>query len=59
MDKVNYPENTLFYVNQIYLMVRKGKNILFADHFILRQLIAAANVPVGVDNYDMDLMRSR
>lgn len=42
MEKVSYPENTLFYKNQAYLMVQKGKNIIYADHFILGQVNPAA-----------------
>ena len=39
IEKVNYPENSLLYVNQGYL----------TNHFILGQVIPAANVPTDVD----------
>ena len=51
MEKVNYLENTLFYVNQAYMTVQKGENIFYSNHFILRQVIPAANVPTDVDSY--------
>lgn len=51
MEKVNYPENTLFYANQAYLTVQKGKNVLYTDHFILGRVIPAANVTTEVDRY--------
>ena len=28
MEKVNYPENTLFYINQTYLTVKKNKKLI-------------------------------
>ena len=28
MEKVNYPENTLFYINQAYFTVKKNKNLI-------------------------------
>ena len=51
IKKVNYPENTLFYVNQAYLTVQKSENIFYSDHFILGQVIPASNVPTDVDSY--------
>ena len=35
MEKVNFPENTLFYLNQSYLTVKKNKKIFYCDYFIL------------------------
>ena len=52
MEKVNYSEKCLFCVNQAYLTVQKSENILYADHFILEQVIAAPNVPTDVDSYE-------
>lgn len=46
MEKVNFPEYTIFYINQAQSTVQKGDN-----YFILGQVIPAANVPDGVDNY--------
>ena len=48
MKKVNYPQNNLFYMNQAYLTVQKGN----AHHFILGQIIPAADVPSDVQNHD-------
>ena len=48
MEKVSTPENTLFYINQAYLTLQKGENIVYADHFILGQVIPAANIPSDV-----------
>ena len=35
MEKVNFPENTLFYLNQSYLTVKKNKKNFYCDYFIL------------------------
>ena len=52
MEKVNYPENTLFSVTQGYQAVQKGENSLYVDHFILGQVIPATNIPTDVDTYE-------
>ena len=51
MEKVNFPEDTLFYINQGYPIVQNGENILYADHFILDHRVLATNVPTDVENY--------
>ena len=35
MEKVNFPANTLFYLNQSYLTVKKNKKNFYCDYFIL------------------------
>ena len=35
MEKVNFPENILFYLNQSYLTVKKNKKNFYCDYFIL------------------------
>ena len=32
MEKVNFPENTLLYINQAFLTVKKNKNIFYCDY---------------------------
>lgn len=34
------------------MTVQKGKNIIYDDHFILGQIIAAASCPDGTKNYE-------
>ena len=31
MEKINFPENTLIYLNQLYLTVKKNKEIFCCD----------------------------
>ena len=35
MEKVNFPENTLLYINQAFLTVQKSKNIFYCDYYVL------------------------
>ena len=39
MEKVNFPENSLIYVNQAYLTIQKSKKIYYRDYYILGQII--------------------
>ena len=44
IEKVNMPDNTLFYVNQSFLSTVKNGDIAMYNHnFILGQIIVAAN----------------
>ena len=44
LDKVNMPENTLFYINQGFLStVKNGEIAMYVQNFILGQIIIAAN----------------
>ena len=36
MEKVNFPENTLLYINQSNLTVKITKKIFYCDLFIVR-----------------------
>ena len=49
MEKFNFPENTLIYINQTYLRVQRVEKIIYVDHFILGQIISAAKVPIDLD----------
>ena len=52
LEKVNLPENTLFYINQSYLStVKSGEIAMYNHNFILGQLITAANQLTDIENY--------
>ena len=34
MEKVNFAENTLIYLNQSYVTVRKNQKIFYYDYFV-------------------------
>ena len=52
LDKVNIPENCLFYVNQGFLTtIKSGETLMYLDNFIIGQLIIAANQPKDIETY--------
>ena len=52
LEKVNMPENTLYYVNQAFLSTVKNSEIaMYIQNFILGQLIFAANQPKDISEY--------
>ena len=53
MVKVSFPENTLFYINQSYLTVKKNKKIFYCDYFIIGQIVESSNLPLGVSSYTL------
>ena len=53
LEKVNMPENTLYYVNQSFLStVKSGDIAMYNQNFILGQLIVAANQPKDIATYE-------
>ena len=48
MEKVNYPENFLFYVNQVFLTVQKSKQMYHGKQFVYGKV----NVPKDIDSYE-------
>ena len=53
LEKVNMPENALYYVNQYFLStVKKGDIAMYNQNFILGQLITAANQPKDIATYE-------
>ena len=52
LEKVNLPENCLFYVNQAFLStVKNGDIAMYVQNFIIGQLIFAANQPKDISLY--------
>ena len=52
LEKVNMPENTLYYVNQAFLSTVKNSEIAMSiQNFIMGQLIFAANQPKDISEY--------
>ena len=53
LEKKNIAENTLFYINQSFLLTVKNGDIAMYNHnFILGQLIVAANQPSDINAYE-------
>ena len=52
LEKVNIPENCLFYINQGFLStVKSGEIAMYLHNFIIGQLIIAANQPEDITTY--------
>ena len=51
MDKENYPENSIIYLNQGYLTIKDNKKIYYADYYILGQINVCINPPEDIQNY--------
>ena len=51
MKKVNYPENSIIYINQAYFTVENNKKMFYADHYIIGQIIETLNPPENITKY--------
>ena len=52
IEKVNMPENMLYYVNQSFLSTVKNDDIAMYNHnFILGQMLVVANQPADISSY--------
>ena len=52
LEKLNMPENTIYYVNQAFLStVKNGEIAMYVQNFIIGQLIFAANQPNDISEY--------
>ena len=51
MEKENYPDNSMIYVNQCYLTIKDNKRLYYADYYILCQVIECLNPPEDISNY--------
>ena len=53
LEKVNMPENCLFYANQAFLStVKNGDLAMYVQNFVVGQLIFAANQPKDISSYN-------
>ena len=48
LEKINFPENTLLYINQLYLTVNKCKKIFYCDFFMIAKIVAPLNPPQDI-----------
>ena len=51
IEKVNFPKNTLLYVNQVYLTVKKNRKIFYCDYYVLGQIVQSSNTPQDISSY--------
>ena len=51
IEKENFLENSIFYVNQGYQSVKVNKKIYYAEHFLIGQVNKCLNLPEDLKNY--------
>ena len=51
LEKANFPEMTIFYVNQSYLSYKDNKKTYYVDTFILGQVTPLLNQSENLDEY--------
>ena len=64
IEKVNLPENTIFYLNQGYQSRKDGKKVYYTDVFIIAQIMPLAHKPSDIKSYvlkenDVKILRPR
>ena len=64
IKKENFPENSIFYLNQGYQSVKENKKSYYADHFLIGQVNKCLNLPEALKNYkcensEVKMYRSR
>ena len=64
IKKENFPENSIFYLNQGYQSVKDNKNNYYANHFLIGQVNKCLNLPEDLINYrcedsEVKMYRSR
>ena len=52
LEKVNFTENGLFYINQAFLTVQKSKKIFYGEYFLLGQIHESSNLPSNIESYE-------
>ena len=51
LDKKNYPENSMIYLNQGYLTIKDNKKLHYTDYYLLGQIIECIKPPEEILNY--------
>ena len=51
IERENFRENSIFYLNQGYQSVKVNKKIYYADHFLIGQVNKCLNLPEDLKNY--------
>ena len=51
LENVKYPENSISYLNQGYLSIKKNKKMFYADYFVIGQIIEVLKPSENTDAY--------
>ena len=53
IEKANLPENSVFYINQVYQSFKDGKKVYYTDIFIIAQIMPLAHQPKDIESYEL------
>ena len=53
IEKANFPENFVFYINQAYQSFKHGKKVYYTDVFIIAQIMPLAQQPKDIESYEL------
>ena len=53
MEKVNMPENTIYYINQGYQSYKDSKKVYYNDLYIIAQIMPLALQPKDIESYQL------
>ena len=51
MEKENFPENSIIYLNQGYLTIKGNRKLYYADYYINGQINECINPPEDFENF--------
>ena len=51
MDKENFPENSIIYINQGYLTIKDNRKLYYADCYLIGQINERANAPEDIESH--------
>ena len=54
LEKVKLPEKASTYINEAYLTVQKGQNIVCGDYHLFGEITPAVNVPADISKYNFE-----
>ena len=53
IEKANLPENTIFYINQVYQSFKDDKKLYYNDVSIIVQIMPLAHQPKEIESYQL------
>ena len=51
MDKENFPEYVIIYINQGYLTIKDNRKLCYADYYLIGQINENANSPEDIEGH--------
>ena len=51
LDKENFPENSLIYIDQGYLKIKDNRKLFYADYYLIGQIHVCANLSESIESH--------